>query len=111
MLIKGIPVTLYSKTQTGTDPLNRPIFEETEIEVENVLIMPTTYQEQIEELNLNGAKVIYTLAIPKGDENDWLDKRVDFFGQSFRTIGFPVETIDEMTPTAWNKKVKVARYE
>lgn len=111
MLFKGIPVVLYTKTQTGTDPLNRPIFEEVPVVVENVLPMPTPTEEQLEELNLNGARVVYTLAIPKGDENDWQDKRVDFFGQSFRVIGFPIQTIDELTPTEWNKKVKVARYE
>lgn len=110
-MLKGITITLFAKTQTGTDPLNRPIYDETPIEVENVLIMPTTFDEQIQDLNLNGAKVLYTLAIPKGDTNDWQDKKVSFFGQSFKTVGIPVQTIDDMTPTAWNKKVKVARYE
>lgn len=111
MLIKGIPITLYTTTEDGKDPLNRTKQKETPITVDNVLIMPTTTEEQITELNLNGARVVYTLAIPKGDTNDWQDKRVSFFGQDFRTIGIPVQTIDEMTPTAWNKKVKVARYE
>ena len=111
MLLKGVPVVLYTKVRTGTDPLNRPIYEEIPVVVDNVLIMPTTYEEQIEELNLNGARVVYTLAIPKGDAYDWQDKKVEFFGQSFKTIGFPVQTIDELTPTDWNKKVKVAKYE
>lgn len=110
-MLKGVPVTLYETTQTGTDPLNRPIYEETPVQVENVLIMPITSEEQVDDLNLNGARVVYTLAIPKGDAHDWQDKRIDFFGQSFKSVGMPVQTIDALTPTRWNKKVKVARYE
>jgi hypothetical protein len=36
---------------------------------------------------------------------------VEFFGQRFRTIGFPTQGIEELIPLAWNKKVKVERYE
>lgn len=111
MLLKGVPVILYLKEQTGTDPLNRPIFQDVPVIVDNVLIMPTSNEEQLEELNLNGARVVYKLAIPKGDMYDWQDKKVEFFGQSFRVIGFPVQTIDDITPTEWNKQVKVAKYE
>lgn len=110
-MLKGITITLYETTQTGTDPLNRPVYEEVPVEVENVLVMPTTSDEQVQDLNLNGARVLYTLAIPKGDTHDWQDKKVSFFDQSFKTVGIPVQTIDALTPTAWNKKVKVARYE
>lgn len=110
-MLKGIPVTLYKKQQTGTDELNRPIFDEIPVIIDNVLIMPTTYEEQVTGLNLNGIRLLYTLAIPKGDAHEWQDCRVDFFGQSFKVAGASVQTIDALTPTEWNKKVKVARYE
>lgn len=110
-MLKGIPITLYETVRTGTDPLNRPVYEEIPVQVENVLVMPTTTEEQIDDLNLNGVRVLYTLAIPKGDTHDWQDKKVSFFDQSFKTVGAPVKTIDALTPTAWNTKVKVARYE
>ena len=37
-MIRGIKVTLYEKTQTGTDSFGAPIYEEKPVEVENVLV-------------------------------------------------------------------------
>lgn len=48
----------------------------------------------------------YMLAIPKGDTHEWQDKRVDFFNMSFRTIGYPIQGIEENIPLDWNKKIK-----
>ena len=39
-LIKGITIKLYEKTQTGTDGFNRPIYKETPVDIENVLVEP-----------------------------------------------------------------------
>ena len=36
--IKGVPVTLYEKTLTGYDEANRPVYTETPVTVDNVLI-------------------------------------------------------------------------
>lgn len=49
----------------------------------------------------------FTLAIPKGDTHNWLDAKVEFFGRTFRTVGYPKEGIDELLPLAWNKQVSV----
>ena len=35
---------------------------------------------------------------------------MDFFGQSFRVFGFPMEYIPELVPGDWNKRIKVERY-
>ncbi|HHJ8372345.1 hypothetical protein [Streptococcus pyogenes] len=55
--------------------------------------------------------VVYTLAIPKGDNHDWGDKEVRFFGEKWRTVGLALEGIEELIPLEWNKKVMVERYE
>ena len=39
-LIKGIPVILYERTQTGEDAFHAPVYTETPVTVENVLITP-----------------------------------------------------------------------
>lgn len=39
-LIKGIPVTLYERTKTGEDAFHEPVYAETPVTVENVLITP-----------------------------------------------------------------------
>lgn len=107
MEIRGIAVDLYEKTQTGTDALGNPIFTETPTTVENVLVAPVSDQEILEISNLTGRKAIYQLGIPKGDAHDWVNVKVGFFGQLFRTIGEPTEGIDAMIPLSWNKKIRV----
>ena len=110
--MKGITVTLYERTQTGTDELNHPIYAETATSVDNVLVAPVSSTELMEVYNLTGRKAVYQLAIPKGDSHDWAaGMRVDFFGQSWRIIAMPEEGIDKLVPLSWNKKVKVERYE
>lgn len=110
-LIKGITVTLYEKTASGTDPFNRVTYTETATEVENVLVAPASANEILDTVNLYGKKAVYTMAIPKGDEHDWTDVRVNFFDQDWQTFGIPQEGIEANIPLDWNKKVLVARYE
>lgn len=109
--IKGITVTLYEKTQTGTDAFNDPIYTETAINVDNVLVYPSTQTEILETVNLYGRKAVYTLGIPKGDTHNWENRRIDFFGQSWRSFGIPSQGIEDMIPLDWNMKVTVERYE
>jgi len=111
MNIKGITVTLINKKEVGKDPFGNPIYEDVEIEVDNVLVSPVSTEDIVHTLELTGKKAVYTLAIPKGDENDWEDAEVIFFGQRWRTFGFVTQGIDHLIPLDWNKKVMVERYE
>lgn len=108
--MRGITVTLYDKVQTGTDPFGAPIYTETQVPVDNVLVVPVSSEELLDIVNLYGKKATYQLGIPKGDTHNWQDRRVDFFGQSWRTFGFPTEGIEELIPLAWNKKVMVEQF-
>ena len=108
---RGIAVTLYNKTQTGTDEFGAPTYTETPEVVKNVLIGEPSTQDIIDEINLSGKQLAYTLAIPKGDSHVWTDRTVEFFGEKFRTIGNPTQGIENLIPLDWNKKVKVERYE
>lgn len=109
--MKGIPITLYNKVEIGRDAFNKPVYNDVPETVENVLIEAISSTEVLETLSLTGRRAIYRLGIPKGDQHDWTDKKVSFFGQDFRTIGIPIEGIEEMIPLEWNKKVTVERYE
>lgn len=104
--MKGITVILYEKTQTGTDAFNHPTYAETAVEVQNVLVAPSTEQEILDTMELTGRRAIYTLGIPKGDAHVWTNKKVRFFDQDFRVIGAPVEGIKAMIPLEWNRKVR-----
>ena len=113
--MQGITITLYNRTQTGTDEFNAPIYTETAEQVENVLIGNPTPQEVIDTLNLTGKRAAYTLGIPKGDTNVWTDRKVrlpdDFPAGKYRTIGFPARGQDELVPLDWSQNVMVERYE
>lgn len=108
--IKGITVTLVVKKQVGVDAFNAPIFETSEIEVENVLVAPASSDDIVTTQDLTGKKAVYTLAIPKGDTHNWEDTVVEFFGQKWKTFGIPLEGIEANIPLDWNKKVMVERY-
>lgn len=109
--IKGITVTLYTVTQTGTDPFGDPIYTETPVTVDNVLVAPSSGAEVVDTVNLYGRKPIYTLAIPKGDTHEWENRKVSFFGKDWQAFGAVLEGIEANIPLEWNRKVMVARYE
>lgn len=110
-MIKGITVTLINKKEVDRDPFDKPIYSDVEIEVDNVLVSPTSTEDIVHTLNLTGKKATYTLAIPKDDINNWEDAEVYFFGKRWRTFGIPIQGIDHLIPLDWNKKVMVERYE
>lgn len=109
--MRGITVVLHQKTLTGYNSIGEAQFLYQDIPVDNVLVAPSTAEEILETDNLYGKKAIYTLGIPKGDTHDWQDQRVTFFGLDWQTFGIPLEGIDNLVPTAWNKKVTVMRHE
>lgn len=109
-MIRGITILLYEKRQTGTDAFHAPIYEETPVEVPNVLVGEPSAEDIVNEMQLHGKRIAYTLAIPKGDTHDWNDVTVEFFGQKWRTYGGVTQGIEAMIPLSWNKKVKVERY-
>lgn len=110
-MIRGIPVTLYERTQTGIDAANRPIYEEMPVTVDNVLVGAPSAEDVVNEFNLSGKRIAYTLGIPKGDTHNWADRTVEFWGRKFRTVGVPTQGIEENIPLDWNMKVQVEAYE
>lgn len=110
-LLKGVTVYLYDKVSEGRDAFNREIFRETRIPVENVLIAPIsqTGEEILNELAMNGKKARYQLAIPKGDTHTWEDRKIEFFGEMWHSVGFSTMGIEDMIPLDWNRKVFVEK--
>ena len=110
--MRGIAVTLYDRSKIGTDELNQPIYDETPVVVDNVIVAPLNDTEVLETYNLTGRRAEYQLGIPKGDTHEWTaGKKVRFFDEDWRIIGMPTLGIEVMIPLSWNAKVKVERYE
>lgn len=104
--IHGITVTLIQQVEAGVNEFNETVYEPREIPVDNVLVAPSSEQEILDTVNIYGRKAVYTLGIPKGDTHDWKNQVVMFFGKRWRTIGEPLEGIEDMIPLAWNRKVR-----
>ena len=109
--IHGIPITLIDKQVVSTDPFGSPVVKDVEITIDNVIVAPATTDDVTSQMSLTSKKISYTLGIPKGDANDWENKEVRFFGKRWKTVGIPLEGIEELIPLEWNKKVMVERYE
>ena len=109
--IKGVTVILINKKKIGEDPFGKAIFKDVEIAVENVLIAPTLSDDIVNQHSLTGKTAVYTLAIPKGDNNIWKDQEVRFFGDRWKVFGDPLKGLDHLIPLEWNMKVTVERYE
>lgn len=107
----GIDVILHCKVNSGFDELGEEIFTDTTKTVSNVLVVPASSDDVINELSLSGKRIMYQLGIPKGNSDNWENAVVEFFGQKFKTVGIPEEGIEDLVPLSWNKKIKVERYE
>lgn len=111
-MIEGITVTLYETEPIATDPFGAPVpSNETAVQVDNVLVSPVSSEDVVNDTALYGKRTVYELGIPKGDTHDWKEKRVEFFGERFQTVGEVTKGIESMIPLEWNGKVKVVRYE
>jgi len=110
-MIQGMPIKLLTKTQTGVNAFKEPIYTWSTEVIDDVLVGEPTPEERVDEMNLTGRMIAYTLGIPKGDNHDWENQIVEFFGEKFRTFGIPVRGIEANIPLRWHTKVKCERYE
>lgn len=94
-MIKGMDILLYSGDTAET--------------VENVLVGNPGTCQTADLAADTGAIQTYTLAIPKGDTHDWVNRIVEFFGRKFRTVGVPIRGIEENIPLFWHSQVSVQR--
>lgn len=114
--MRGMTVTLYEKTQTGTDPFGAPVYSEEAVPVDNVLIGTPSTDDITTTTSLYGKRIDYMLGIPKGDTHDWKDKKVswvDAYGTEHvvQTFGFPITGVEANIPGPWHMKVRCEEIE
>lgn len=112
--MKGISITLISKTQSGTDEFNHPVYAESSSTVDDVLVGEPSTTDIENNLTVFGKRTKYTLAVPKGDTNKWEDAEVilpDPFSGTYKVIGKPTAGIEANIPLRWNKKVHLEQLE
>lgn len=104
-------VTLHVKTQTSVDAFNNPVYADDTAVVTGILIGRPESEAETRALDLYGKRLAYSLGIPKGDSHDWTDAVVEFWGQTFKTFGFPETANQANIPGPWGSVVMVERYE
>lgn len=113
--MRGITVTLYEKTQTGTDGFGAPTYTETPVQVENVLVGEPTTDDIAVSTALYQKQITYMLGIPKGDTHNWVDNRVEWTDRygthTVKTFGFPITGIEANIPTPWHMKVRCEQFQ
>lgn len=108
--ITGESVKVEKKTQIGTDDFGAPIYSTEWVTVNNVLVCQPSSSDITDALTMYGAKVVYTLCLPKGDANNWQDTRVELPNRGiFHTIGDVIEYTEANVPLDWNRKVNLER--
>lgn len=109
VFLKGQTVKLHTKIESGTNPFGEKTYSEEVVDVENVIISPTSDADIVNEIQVYGKASIYTLSIPKGDSHNWEDTIVEFFGAKWRTFGNVTMLQEELVPLQWNGKVRVLK--
>lgn len=109
-MIKGESVILIEKVQVDKDAFNKPVYEENEVVVDNVIIGSPSFDASISEYNITGKRLAYILGIPKGDTHNWQDAKVFIRGEEYRTYGYPLTQTEANVPGRWNTQVKVEKY-
>ncbi len=108
--IKGESIEVKVLTESGVDEFNQPEYTEKWETIDNVLVSSPSESDIESTLTVYGARIKYTLCIPKGDTHDWLDTEVRLPNRGvFHTIGDIIEYTEENIPIAldWNRKVNL----
>ena len=109
-LITGKTVILFDKKKTGENTMGEEIFTETPVKIKNVLIAPASSTDITGSTQLSAKSAIYDLYIPKGDKHKWENRKVEFYGAMWHTVGCCLQYIPENTPGDWDRRIQVESY-
>ena len=99
----GVKVSLLQKVRTGANEFLAPVFSEIWVDVDDVLIGEPSGEDIVNDLNLYGKRLAYTLGIPKKDNHKWRDTKVKFWGYVFETYGLPTRGAISIGTFYWNR--------
>lgn len=109
----GEVVSVWRKTQTGTDAMGEPIYEWTSEDVANCLIRPLSGEDISEAARPDGVRASYSVAFPKTylDRDSLRGCKVSFRDlgedEALDVVGEP--DITRPCPTAWDVIAQVGR--
>lgn len=100
----GITLTFYKREQVGTDDMNNPTYETTEITVDDCLVAPITEpvsarEQQAKEQSRDQIRI----HMPKASTDNVAKSRVTWNGKVFEVDSDSTVFMNENTPTRWNR--------
>ena len=107
--MRGESVIVITRTETGRDGGNAPIYSDSETTVTNGLVAPGTRSDVIDSNRPEGVDVAYNLHFPKTFTGSLRGLRVKVRGEAFHIIGDPQPYQTNLTPGKWNRPVEVER--
>lgn len=110
-MIQGTTIQLVDKVRVDSDPFGAPIYSESLIEVDNVLVAQPVPSQINDMLNLYGKRLAYSIGIPKGDTHTWKEQDVIIFGERFHVFTEVTKGIEANVPGPWHHVYGVERYE
>ena len=108
-LLAGESVVVITRTETGRDRGNSPIWSESETVVDDVLVEPRDGGDVVESNRPDGTEVAYLLHFPKTHTASLRGCRVRVRGRELHVVGDPDGYQPELTPGPWNRQVRVGR--
>lgn len=106
--MRGETVCVHARVQTGTDDLNDAVWEDVELEVDNVLVAPGASQDVVSSMRPDGVQVRYTLYFPKTFDGRLEHCSIDVRGERLDVVGSPRRFDKVNCPTEWWMVVEVA---
>lgn len=106
-LLKGETVLVQTRTKTGVDAFNSPIYTTSEVSVANVLVSPSTPADNISAMHPEGVRVKYMLHFPKSYTGNLQGLKIRVRGSLYDVIGSPDHYTLENTPGEWWLPVEV----
>lgn len=113
-MIRGEVVCLIDRVLIGEDDFGAPLYQETRVDVPNVLIMPSTMAAAtavVDSTGLHSRKAQAMICIPRDDDHEWADRTVEFWGKTWHVFSPAEEWMDGMVPLQWNRRYQVEAYE
>lgn len=99
------------RTQTGTDKLNRPIYEEAWEDVSGCVVGSPSSEDIESEMNLSGKRIAYEILLPSDDSHTWPGASVMIKDKEYRVIGDVRESFISFSHIPCNKLISVEAYE
>lgn len=111
MVLNQTTIKVKTRTQTGTDELNRPIYEEAWEEIPRCVVGSPTSADIESEMNLSGKRIAYEVFLPNDDAHMWSGASVMIKDKEYRVIGDVRESFISFSHIPCNKLISVEAYE